>query len=103
MWLVVECYIGQVIEPTFVNYFFIVIFNKKINTFVYNFNVCCQGETRRCLVAQRHPCFERKFELTTSVVIGTDCIGSCKSNNHTITAMTAPPLLRSNIIIISTM
>jgi hypothetical protein len=31
-----------------------------------------------------------KFELTTSVVIGTDCIGSCKSNYHTITAMTAP-------------
>jgi hypothetical protein len=30
------------------------------------------------------------FELTTSVVIGTDCIGSCKSNNHSITATTAP-------------
>ena len=27
-----------------------------------------------------------KFELTTSEVIGTDCIGSCKSNYHTITA-----------------
>ena len=27
----------------------------------------------------------------TSVVIGTDCIDSCKSNYHTITAMTAPP------------
>jgi hypothetical protein len=26
------------------------------------------------------------FELTTSVVIGKDCIGSCKSNYHTITA-----------------
>jgi hypothetical protein len=32
-----------------------------------------------------------RFELTTSVVIGTDCIGSCKSNYHTITATTAPP------------
>ena len=31
------------------------------------------------------------FELTTSVVIGTDCIGSCKSNYHTITATTTPP------------
>jgi len=31
-----------------------------------------------------------RFELTTSVVIGTDCTGSCKSNYHTITAMTAP-------------
>jgi hypothetical protein len=29
-----------------------------------------------------------RFELTTSVVIGTDCIDSCKSNYHTITAMT---------------
>ena len=31
-----------------------------------------------------------RFELTTTVVIGSDCIGSCKSNNHTITATTAP-------------
>jgi hypothetical protein len=30
------------------------------------------------------------FELTTSVVIGTDFIGSCKSDYHTITATTAP-------------
>jgi hypothetical protein len=30
-----------------------------------------------------------KFALTTSVVIGTDCIDSCKSNYHTITATTA--------------
>ena len=34
-----------------------------------------------------------RFELTTSVVIGTDCIGSCKSNYHTITATTAPQLI----------
>jgi hypothetical protein len=27
---------------------------------------------------------------TTSMVIGTDCIGSCKSNYHTITATPAP-------------
>ena len=31
-----------------------------------------------------------RFELTTSVVIGTDCIGSCKCNYHTITAMMVP-------------
>ena len=31
-----------------------------------------------------------KFELPTSVVKGTDCIGSCKSNYHTTTATTAP-------------
>ena len=30
------------------------------------------------------------FELTTSVLIGTDCISSCKSNYHTITVTTAP-------------
>jgi hypothetical protein len=31
-----------------------------------------------------------RFELTTSVVIGTDCLGSCKSNYLTIRAMMAP-------------
>ena len=30
-----------------------------------------------------------RFKLTTSVVIGIDCIGSCKSIYNTITAMTA--------------
>ena len=30
------------------------------------------------------------FELTTLVVIGTDCTGSCKSNYNMIMAMTAP-------------
>jgi hypothetical protein len=30
------------------------------------------------------------FDLTTLVVIGTDCIGSFKSNYHTITTTTAP-------------
>ena len=30
------------------------------------------------------------FELTTLVVIGTDCIGSCNFNYHTITTTTAP-------------
>jgi len=29
------------------------------------------------------------FELTTLVVIGTGCIGSCKSNYHTITTTTS--------------
>jgi hypothetical protein len=31
-----------------------------------------------------------RFQLTTSVVIGTDFLGSCKSNYHTITVTTAP-------------
>ena len=30
------------------------------------------------------------FELTTLVVIGTDCIGTYISNNHTITTTTTP-------------
>jgi hypothetical protein len=29
------------------------------------------------------------FELRASVVIGTDCTGSCKSNSHTITTTMA--------------
>jgi hypothetical protein len=32
------------------------------------------------------------FKLTTSVMIGTDCIGSCKSMYHTITTTTAPDI-----------
>jgi hypothetical protein len=32
------------------------------------------------------------LELTTLVVIGTDCTGSCISNSHTITTTTAPSL-----------
>jgi hypothetical protein len=32
------------------------------------------------------------FELTTLVVIGTDCIGSCKSNYHAITTTTVPAM-----------
>ena len=31
-----------------------------------------------------------RFKLTTLVVIGTDCTGSCKSNNHTITTTATP-------------
>jgi hypothetical protein len=34
------------------------------------------------------------FELATLVVIGTDCIYSCKSIYHTITTMTAPMYVR---------
>ena len=30
------------------------------------------------------------FALATLVVIGTDCIGSCKSNYHTIATMMGP-------------
>jgi hypothetical protein len=34
--------------------------------------------------------YTSRFELTTSVVIGTDCIGSCKSNYHTIRGHDGP-------------
>jgi hypothetical protein len=34
-----------------------------------------------------------RFELTTSVVIGTDSIGNCKSNYYAITSTTVPHLL----------
>ena len=34
-----------------------------------------------------------RFELTTSVMIGSDYIGSCKSSYHTITVTTAPIML----------
>ena len=40
-----------------------------------------------------------RFGVTTSVVIGTDCIGCCKSNYHAITAMTAPE--EDNVILSS--
>jgi hypothetical protein len=39
-----------------------------------------------------------RFELTTSVVICTDCIGSYKFNYHTITAMTAPVRFSSRLL-----
>ena len=35
-----------------------------------------------------------RFALKTSVGVGTDCIGNCKSNYHTITTMTAPETTR---------
>jgi hypothetical protein len=37
-----------------------------------------------------------RVKLTTTVVIGTDSLGICKSNHHTITAMTAPYILRTD-------
>ena len=36
-----------------------------------------------------------EFELATSVVIDTNCKGSCKSNYHTITTTTVPWMLDS--------
>ena len=39
------------------------------------------------------------LDLTTSVVIGTDCIGSCKSNYHMITAKTALPFYVNEVLL----
>jgi hypothetical protein len=39
-----------------------------------------------------------RFELTTSVVIGTDCIGSCESIYHTITATKGPMSYNDNYV-----
>ena len=41
-------------------------------------------------VTDKHYSPWSRFELTTSVVIDTDCISSCKSNYHVITATTVP-------------
>jgi len=40
------------------------------------------------------------FDLTTLVVIGTDCIGSNKSNNHMITTTMASPITNYIIILL---
>ena len=40
-----------------------------------------------------------RFEITKSMVIGTDCLGSCKSNYHMITATTALCLLVGSCLI----
>ena len=44
------------------------------------------------IVVSSTPRHERGFELTTIVMTGMDCTGSCKSNYHTITTTTAPLL-----------
>jgi hypothetical protein len=38
------------------------------------------------------------FELTTLVVIGTDCMGSCKSNYHTYMIMTTTATFSKNVV-----
>ena len=44
---------------------------------------------------------ERVFELTTLIVIGTDCTSSCKSNYHMITTTTTPIIMRERFAFIS--
>ena len=52
---------------------------------------CCKSLTNfitKCCIGYTSPW--TGFELTTSVVISTDCTGSCTSNYHTIKTTTAP-------------
>jgi hypothetical protein len=48
-------------------------------------------------VTIKYQLIRSRSELTTSVVIGADCIGSCKSHNHAITATTALLCSRSDL------
>jgi hypothetical protein len=41
-----------------------------------------------------------RFDITTSVVIGTDCIDNCKSNYHAVMATTAPSMSSDNMLIL---
>ena len=76
------------------------VFNATFNNiFLLVEETGIPGERHRSVVNQwetlSHNVFYRvhlawvRFELTTLVVIGTDCIGRCKSNYHTITTTTA--------------
>jgi hypothetical protein len=54
------------------------------------------GENHRP-AASHYILYHNNVVHLTLMVIGTDCIGSCKSNYHTITVTTAPDMYRWNI------
>jgi hypothetical protein len=65
----------------------------------YSFMLACVGKTKITDLSQVTDTLYHimlytspwsRFELTTSVVIGTDSIGSCKHNYHTISTKTVP-------------
>jgi hypothetical protein len=64
---------------------------------VCHYNRCESQITDNLYLIMLHTSPWSRFELTTSVAIGTDCIGSCKSNHQTITATTAPHWTRSRV------
>jgi hypothetical protein len=67
IWWLVKCSIGQVIGPTFGDMLTLVNCNiKKNKTFVYNFIVCCLGETVRCHAVQRHFCWKKRGNNSTT-------------------------------------
>jgi hypothetical protein len=61
------------------------VFNATFN----NISVISWRKPEKNTDLSKSPRPDRGFEPTTPVVIGTDCIGSSKSNYHTITATTA--------------
>jgi hypothetical protein len=54
----------------------------------YKIDICCFSAKHTAFMLYTSPW--SRFEPKISVMIGTDCIGSCKSNYHTIMPMTAP-------------
>ena len=58
---------------------------------------CRKSLTNLITYCIEYTCPWTMIELTTLVLIGTDCIGRCKSNYHTITTTTAPC---SNLILV---
>ena len=64
------------------------IYHKSLTNFIAE---CCIKFIAECCI--KYTSAWSGLKLTSLVVIGTDCIGSCKSNYHTITTTTAPALL----------
>ena len=52
-------------------------------------------------MAEKYSCYRMGFELTTLVVIGTDCTSSCKSNYHTYTIMTTTATFSKNVVVMA--
>ena len=74
------------------------VLNATVNNISF---ISCQSvlqmkETRVLSIQYTLP--SAGFELTTVVVIGTDCIGSCKSNYNMIMTMAAPHCLESIVL-----
>ena len=82
----------------------LMVFNATYNniTVISWRSVLLVEESRKSLTTLSHNVVHLalidNIELATSVVIGTDCIGSCKFNYHTIMATMAPGHIRHVIV-----